>query len=130
MLGRVGQREENRLLGYADADWANDLDDRKSVSGGALFLGGSLVYWYSRKQNMVSTSTAEAEIHAVLEMVFTIDAAVAVVGEVFWGLLGQDVPIPRILNDNQPGLDAIKARRGRANKALRRQGQVHCCWGH
>ena len=113
VLGRVGSWEKGALLGYADADWANDLDDRKSVSGGALFLGGSLVSWFSRKQNMVSTSTAEAETHAMLEMVYAVGNAVAVVGDIFSSLLGKTVETPCILNDNQPGLDAIQSRKGR-----------------
>ena len=32
------------LVAYADSDWANDTDDRKSVSGGALFIDGNLVF--------------------------------------------------------------------------------------
>ncbi|KAL0539889.1 hypothetical protein IC582_024110 [Cucumis melo] len=36
-------------------------DDRKSTSGGCFFLGNNLVSWFSKKQNCVSMSTAEAE---------------------------------------------------------------------
>ncbi|KAJ9566535.1 hypothetical protein OSB04_002501 [Centaurea solstitialis] len=35
--------------------------DRKSTTGGCHLLGGKLVSWTSKKQNFVSTSTAEAE---------------------------------------------------------------------
>ncbi|KAJ9557729.1 hypothetical protein OSB04_012343 [Centaurea solstitialis] len=35
--------------------------DRKSTTGGCHLLGGKLVSWTSKKQNSVSTSTAEAE---------------------------------------------------------------------
>ncbi|KAJ9553412.1 hypothetical protein OSB04_017457 [Centaurea solstitialis] len=35
--------------------------DRKSTTGGCQLLGGKLVSWTSKKQNLVSTSTAEAE---------------------------------------------------------------------
>lgn len=35
--------------------------DRKSTSGGCQLLGGKLTSWTSKKQNTVSTSTAEAE---------------------------------------------------------------------
>ncbi|KAI3745847.1 hypothetical protein L6452_08258 [Arctium lappa] len=35
--------------------------DRKSTTGGCQLLGGKLVSWTSKKQNSVSTSTAEAE---------------------------------------------------------------------
>ncbi|KAG9450314.1 hypothetical protein H6P81_010279 [Aristolochia fimbriata] len=55
-------RDSNTLLaGYSDADWAENVDDRKSTSGGCFYLGNNLVSWYSKKQNSISLSTAEAE---------------------------------------------------------------------
>ncbi|KAK0570386.1 hypothetical protein LWI29_000343 [Acer saccharum] len=49
------------LVGYSDADWAGNCDDRKSTSGGCFFLGNNLVSWFCKKQNSISLSTAEAE---------------------------------------------------------------------
>ena len=49
------------LIGYSDADYAGCKIDRKSTSGTCQFLGNRLVSWFSKKQNSVSTSTAEAE---------------------------------------------------------------------
>jgi hypothetical protein len=49
------------LVGYSDADWAGDIDDRKSTSGGCFYMGNNLISWHSRKQNCVSQSTAESE---------------------------------------------------------------------
>ena len=49
------------LAGYSDADWAGNVDDRKSTSGGYFYLGNNLVSLMSKKQNSVSLSTAEAE---------------------------------------------------------------------
>ncbi|KAA0036114.1 gag-pol polyprotein [Cucumis melo var. makuwa] len=46
---------------YYDADWVACLDDRKSTSGGCLFLGNNLTAWFSKKHNSVSLSTTEAE---------------------------------------------------------------------
>ena len=37
------------LYAYTDVDWAGSMDDRKSTSGGAFFLGGRLVSWLSKK---------------------------------------------------------------------------------
>ncbi|XP_073035370.1 secreted RxLR effector protein 161-like [Primulina eburnea] len=61
-LGLWYTRDTNtNLVGFSDADWAGDLDDRKSTSGGCFYLGNNLVSWYSKKQNRVSLSTAESE---------------------------------------------------------------------
>ncbi|XP_075636751.1 uncharacterized protein LOC142608987 [Castanea sativa] len=49
------------LVGHSDADWAEYVDDRKSTSRGCFYLGNNLVSWMSKKQNLVSLSTAEAE---------------------------------------------------------------------
>ena len=46
---------------YSDADCANWLDERKSTSGGAFFLGDSLVAWLSKKQSSIAFSTTEEE---------------------------------------------------------------------
>ena len=43
------------------------MDDRKSTSGGAFFLGESLVAWISKKHTLISISTAEAEYIVVAE---------------------------------------------------------------
>ena len=37
------------LSNYTNANWVGDKDDRERTSGGALFLGGRLVSWLSKK---------------------------------------------------------------------------------
>ena len=37
------------------------MDDRKSTLGGYFYLGNNLVSWMSKKQNLVSLSTAKAD---------------------------------------------------------------------
>jgi hypothetical protein len=55
-------RNQNfQLIAYSDADWANCVDEIKSTSGGAFFLGDSLVAWLSKKQSSISLLTTEAE---------------------------------------------------------------------
>ena len=49
------------LVGYADADWAGDLDDRHSTTGYVFLMAGGSVSWLSKKQPIVALSTAEAE---------------------------------------------------------------------
>eukprot|EP00253_Pinus_taeda_P036533 PITA_36533 len=49
------------LLYLTDADWAGSVDDRKSTSGGAFYMGSRLVSWFNKKQSSIELSTAEAE---------------------------------------------------------------------
>ncbi|KAJ9557114.1 hypothetical protein OSB04_011728 [Centaurea solstitialis] len=49
------------LISFTDLDYGGCKLDRKSTSGSCQFLGDKLVSWTSKKQNCVSTSTAEAE---------------------------------------------------------------------
>ena len=61
-LGIKYQKEPSNFLhGYADADWAGDIDDRKSTSGYCFMMSGGAVSWSSKKQSCVALSTAESE---------------------------------------------------------------------
>ena len=46
---------------YTDVDWAGAVDDRQSTSGYFTFVGGNLVTWKSKKQNVVARSSVEVE---------------------------------------------------------------------
>ncbi|XP_022869150.1 uncharacterized protein LOC111388626 [Olea europaea var. sylvestris] len=60
--GILYSKESNlELAGYSDTDWAENVDDRKSTSGGCFYVGSNLVSWMSKKQNSVSLSTVKAE---------------------------------------------------------------------
>jgi len=51
----------DQLIGYCDADYANDEKTRKSTTGLAMILAGAPISWTSRRQSVVAQSTAEAE---------------------------------------------------------------------
>lgn len=46
---------------FVDADWAQDILDRHSISGHVFMLSGGAISWTSKKQVTVALSTLEAE---------------------------------------------------------------------
>lgn len=89
-----GSHNQNvSITAYADADWAGDLDDRKSTSGYVIKIGDCVVSWISKKQPTVSLSSAEAEYMAIS----------AAVQEITW--------IRQLLNEihfNQPEASVLR----------------------
>ena len=49
----------NKIECFIDDDWARLKEDRRSTSGYCAFVGGNLVSWKSKKQGVVSSSSAE-----------------------------------------------------------------------
>ena len=60
-LGILYSNEYTGCFGYSDADWAGDLNDRKSTSGYCFYMNNAVISWKSNKQTCVALSTAEAE---------------------------------------------------------------------
>ncbi|GKB12624.1 ribonuclease H-like domain-containing protein, partial [Tanacetum coccineum] len=57
------------LVAYSDADWAGYPTTRRSTSGYCVFLGNNLLSWSSKRQPMLSNSSAEAEYRCVANAV-------------------------------------------------------------
>jgi hypothetical protein len=60
----LGIRYSRRLAGvfvHSDADFAGDVDTRRSMSGRAAILNGGAVFWAAKQQVTVAFSTVEAE---------------------------------------------------------------------
>ena len=91
--------EKQGLTGYTDADGASQ-DHRRAISGYAFFIDGGAVSWSSRKQELVTLSTAEAEYvaatHAAKEGIWLRQ----LIGELFSPI---DNPTP-LYCDNQAAL--------------------------
>lgn len=52
------------LVGYSDADYANDITTRRSTTGYIFIKCGAAVTWCSQRQHTVALSTTEAEFMA------------------------------------------------------------------
>lgn len=57
------------LVGFSDADWGGDQNDRKSTTGYVFKVYGNVVSWTSRKQATISQSSTEAEYIALAQAV-------------------------------------------------------------
>jgi hypothetical protein len=68
-----GGGKQRGIEGYADADGAT-LDHRRAISGFVVLVDGGAVSWSSKKQELVTLSTMEAEYvgatHAAKELVW------------------------------------------------------------
>ncbi|GKD87589.1 uncharacterized mitochondrial protein-like protein [Tanacetum coccineum] len=53
------------LRAYCDSDWADDVVSHKSTTGFCIFLGNSLISWKSKKHDVLSKSSTEAEYRAM-----------------------------------------------------------------
>ncbi len=93
---------EAKLIGFSDADWAGDVDTRRSTFGYVFQLGG--VSWSSRRQTTVAKSSTEAEYVALSSCT----------QEAVWlrrllKNLGKDMTLPTVIyEDNQGAIELAK----------------------
>lgn len=102
-FGLVFTKDKAGLACYCDADYAGDIDTRRSTTGYVILLHGGAVSWSSRLQPTVAASTSEAEYMA----------ASSVVKEVLWlrvllGELGYPYKTITISCDNQGAIKLLK----------------------
>ena len=95
--------DTTELVGYADADFAGDIDTRRSTTGYVFLLNGGVISWSSRLQPTVAASTTESEYMA----------AFGAVKEALWlRKLMNDLDVHtktiKIYGDNQAALKLLK----------------------
>lgn len=60
-----GPRNDVTIHGYADSDYAGDLEKRRSTSGYCFFLGGGIISWRTIRQTVVALSSTESEYYGL-----------------------------------------------------------------
>ena len=60
------QEKQEVLHSYTDSDWAGDKVSRRSTSAGCLMRGTHCVKTWSKRQQVIALSSAEAELYAGL----------------------------------------------------------------
>ena len=86
-------RWQNRCVapsGYSDSDWAGDRRTGKSTSGGLIMLGTHLVKSWSRTQDSVTLSSAEAELVALGKLAMETLGVRSMCRE--WSIMNADAP--------------------------------------
>ncbi|XP_036340375.1 secreted RxLR effector protein 161-like [Rhagoletis pomonella] len=58
-------RGNHEIVAYSDADWANDVNERRSVTGYVNILQNGAISWNSKRQPTAALSTSEAEYMAM-----------------------------------------------------------------
>ena len=56
------KESDSELIVYCDADYAGDVNDYKSTTGVLVYIGSTVVGWYSSKQTTVAQSSTDSEI--------------------------------------------------------------------
>ena len=60
----ISNDENKNLTVYSDADWANNPETRKSVSGVCMNIGNTMISYKCKQQKVVALSTMESELYA------------------------------------------------------------------
>jgi hypothetical protein len=62
------KRSAEDLIGYIDADWAGDRDNRRSTSGYIFLMQGASISWRLKRQEYIALLIAETEYIAATEV--------------------------------------------------------------
>lgn len=96
--------DDNEIVLWTDADWANDTQTRRSISGALVTVWGAPVAWLSKQQTVVAPSTTLAEIIAAATGTTEADRLKATMEEI--DLKYKETPV-LLRIDNKPALNLL-----------------------
>ncbi|KAG8492178.1 hypothetical protein CXB51_009620 [Gossypium anomalum] len=96
-------RTKDGVIGYVDADFAGDLDRRRSFTGYVFTIGGCAISWKATLQTTVALSTTEAEYMAITE---ACKEAIWLKG--LFSELNEDLQISTVFCDSQSAIFLTK----------------------
>ncbi|GJY70751.1 zinc finger, CCHC-type containing protein [Tanacetum coccineum] len=65
-IGKLSMYTSNPVLeGYTDVSWITNTEDNLSISGWVFLLGSGAIFWASKKQTCITSSTMESEFTAL-----------------------------------------------------------------
>jgi transposase InsO family protein len=100
ILGGLWQcTDNNPIVSFSDADFAGQIDDRKSTSGMILLFNGTAISWWSRTIRTVACSTQDAEYMALSDT-----ARETMFCRNLLGLLGFTLDTTPVFGDNNGSL--------------------------
>ena len=101
-----GRKKGNQaqLTGFSDADFAGDVDARKSTTGVIFMLAESPISWQSKKQRIVAQSSCESEYIAAANATCQALWLAQVLGE----MQGSKPSAPLLKVDNKSAIALIK----------------------
>lgn len=65
LVYRRSKEADQQIVGFADANWATDENDRRSVSGYLFQIYNATTSWTTKKQRTIVLSSTEAECSAL-----------------------------------------------------------------
>jgi hypothetical protein len=107
-LRYTAEGEHIRVTGYSDADFAGDLDTRRSTTGMVFMMANAAISWKSTSQKSVALSTCEAETVALSETLKEAIWLKRLRDELQPALTKQPLPLRE---DNQSAIALAKERR-------------------
>ncbi|KAG8486248.1 hypothetical protein CXB51_019547 [Gossypium anomalum] len=96
-------RTKDGVIGYVDADFAGDLDRRRSLTGYVFTIGGFAISWKATLQTTVALSATEAEY-----MVITEACKEAIWLKGLFSELNEDLQISTVFCDSQSAIFLTK----------------------